>query len=43
MRFVASGTDVCRGAVEEVSDAELRDQLETPIVGPWRLTRLVQA
>ncbi|MFD8636140.1 SDR family oxidoreductase [Streptomyces sp. NPDC059533] len=29
------------GAVEEVSDAELRDQLETLVVGPWRLTRLV--
>ncbi|MGW6690886.1 SDR family oxidoreductase [Streptomyces sp. NPDC054961] len=29
------------GAVEEVSDSELRDQLETLIVGPWRLTRLV--
>lgn len=29
------------GAVEEVSDAELRDQLETLLVGPWRLTRLV--
>ncbi|WP_338674763.1 SDR family NAD(P)-dependent oxidoreductase [Streptomyces sp. SCSIO 30461] len=28
-------------AVEEVSDAELRDQLETLLVGPWRLTRLV--
>ncbi|MFJ3233802.1 SDR family oxidoreductase [Streptomyces sp. NPDC086787] len=29
------------GAVEEVSDHELRDQLETFLVGPWRLTRLV--
>ncbi|MFI9064381.1 SDR family oxidoreductase [Streptomyces sp. NPDC053429] len=29
------------GAVEEVSDTELRDQLETLVVGPWRLTRLV--
>ncbi|KMO94974.1 SDR family oxidoreductase [Streptomyces roseus] len=29
------------GAVEEVSDVELRDQLETLVVGPWRLTRLV--
>ncbi|MEV7169383.1 SDR family oxidoreductase [Streptomyces sp. NPDC093224] len=29
------------GAVEEVSDSELRDQLETLVVGPWRLTRLV--
>lgn len=29
------------GAVEEVSDAELRDQLETLVVGPWRLARLV--
>ncbi|MFF7333513.1 SDR family NAD(P)-dependent oxidoreductase [Streptomyces sp. NPDC008150] len=29
------------GAVEEVSDGELRDQLETLVVGPWRLTRLV--
>ncbi|MFJ9344671.1 SDR family oxidoreductase [Streptomyces sp. NPDC101733] len=29
------------GAVEEVSDAELREQLETLVVGPWRLTRLV--
>ncbi|MFG2608483.1 SDR family oxidoreductase [Streptomyces sp. NPDC048514] len=29
------------GAVEEVSDAELRDQLEILLVGPWRLTRLV--
>ncbi|MFE4860489.1 SDR family oxidoreductase [Streptomyces sp. NPDC056670] len=29
------------GAVEEVSDAELRDQLETLLVGPWRLTRRV--
>ncbi|MFF8833146.1 SDR family oxidoreductase [Streptomyces sp. NPDC015131] len=29
------------GAVEEVSDAELRDQLDILLVGPWRLTRLV--
>ncbi|WP_424216421.1 SDR family oxidoreductase (plasmid) [Streptomyces sp. BI20] len=29
------------GAVEEVSDAELRDQLEVLVVGPWRMTRLV--
>jgi NAD(P)-dependent dehydrogenase (short-subunit alcohol dehydrogenase family) len=29
------------GAVEEVCDDELRDQLETLVVGPWRLTRLV--
>ncbi|WUH89430.1 SDR family oxidoreductase [Streptomyces sp. NBC_00433] len=29
------------GAVEEVSDQELREQLETLVVGPWRLTRLV--
>jgi NAD(P)-dependent dehydrogenase (short-subunit alcohol dehydrogenase family) len=29
------------GAVEEVDDDELRDQLETLIVGPWRLIRLV--
>ncbi|MFE7512106.1 SDR family oxidoreductase [Streptomyces sp. NPDC057540] len=29
------------GAVEEVSDAELREQLEVLLVGPWRLTRLV--
>ncbi|GAA3148202.1 SDR family oxidoreductase [Streptomyces echinatus] len=29
------------GAVEEVSDTELRDQLETLLIGPWRLTRLV--
>ncbi|GGZ95523.1 SDR family NAD(P)-dependent oxidoreductase [Streptomyces subrutilus] len=29
------------GTVEEVSDAELRDQVETLLVGPWRLTRLV--
>jgi NAD(P)-dependent dehydrogenase (short-subunit alcohol dehydrogenase family) len=29
------------GAVEEVSDAELRDQLEMLVVGPWRLARLV--
>jgi len=28
------------GAVEEVSDEELRDQLETLVVGPWRLARL---
>ncbi|HEU5356668.1 MAG TPA: SDR family NAD(P)-dependent oxidoreductase [Actinocrinis sp.] len=29
------------GAVEEICDDELRDQLETLIVAPWRLTRLV--
>ncbi|MFE1230006.1 SDR family oxidoreductase [Streptomyces sp. NPDC059442] len=29
------------GAVEEVSDTELRDQLEILLVGPWRLSRLV--
>jgi NAD(P)-dependent dehydrogenase (short-subunit alcohol dehydrogenase family) len=29
------------GAVEEVSDDELRAQLETLVVGPWRLARLV--
>ncbi|WP_258177192.1 SDR family oxidoreductase [Streptomyces solincola] len=29
------------GAVEEVSDDEVRDQLETLVVGPWRLIRLV--
>ncbi|MEU6239178.1 SDR family oxidoreductase [Kitasatospora sp. NPDC047058] len=29
------------GAVEEVTDGELRDQLETLVVGPWRLARLV--
>ncbi|GAA5021216.1 SDR family oxidoreductase [Kitasatospora paranensis] len=29
------------GAVEEISDDELRDQLETLVVGPWRLARLV--
>ncbi|MFF7993596.1 SDR family NAD(P)-dependent oxidoreductase [Kitasatospora xanthocidica] len=29
------------GAVEEVGDEELRDQLETLVVGPWRLARLV--
>ncbi|MFC9330295.1 SDR family oxidoreductase [Kitasatospora sp. NPDC057015] len=29
------------GAVEEVSDAELREQLEVLVVGPWRLTREV--
>ncbi|MEU3461952.1 SDR family oxidoreductase [Streptomyces sp. NPDC006733] len=29
------------GAVEEVSDAELREQLEILVVGPWRLSRLV--
>ncbi|MFD9377455.1 SDR family oxidoreductase [Streptomyces sp. NPDC059999] len=29
------------GTVEEVSDAELRDQIETLLVGPWRLARLV--
>jgi NAD(P)-dependent dehydrogenase (short-subunit alcohol dehydrogenase family) len=28
------------GAVEEVGDDELRDQLETLVIGPWRLTRL---
>lgn len=28
------------GAVEEVGDDELRDQLETMVVGPWRLIRL---
>ncbi|MFJ8622700.1 SDR family oxidoreductase [Kitasatospora sp. NPDC093550] len=28
------------GTVEEVGDAELRDQLETLVVGPWRLARL---
>ncbi|MFF2044117.1 SDR family oxidoreductase [Kitasatospora sp. NPDC058170] len=28
------------GAVEEVGDEELRDQLETLVVGPWRLARL---
>jgi NAD(P)-dependent dehydrogenase (short-subunit alcohol dehydrogenase family) len=28
------------GAVEEVSDEELRDQLESLVVGPWRLARL---
>ncbi|MFD9130244.1 SDR family oxidoreductase [Kitasatospora sp. NPDC059571] len=28
------------GTVEEVSDDELRDQLETLVVGPWRLARL---
>ncbi|MFE6709821.1 SDR family oxidoreductase [Streptomyces sp. NPDC057695] len=28
------------GAVEEVSDAELREQLEILVVGPWRLARL---
>ncbi|MFB6622627.1 SDR family oxidoreductase [Streptomyces sp. NPDC056374] len=28
------------GAVEEVSDAELREQLEILLVGPWRLARL---
>ncbi|WP_051816930.1 SDR family oxidoreductase [Kitasatospora sp. NRRL B-11411] len=29
------------GAVEEVSDAELREQLEVLAVAPWRLARLV--
>ncbi|WP_330299661.1 SDR family oxidoreductase [Streptomyces sp. NBC_00503] len=29
------------GAVEELSDAEVRDQLEILVVGPWRLARLV--
>lgn len=29
------------GAVEEISDDELRDQLEVLVVGPWRLTREV--
>ncbi|SHN09587.1 SDR family oxidoreductase [Actinacidiphila paucisporea] len=29
------------GAVEEVSDQELREQLETLAIGPWRLARLV--
>ncbi|MEU6343459.1 SDR family oxidoreductase [Streptomyces sp. NPDC046977] len=29
------------GALEEVSDDELRDQLEVLTVAPWRLTRLV--
>lgn len=29
------------GTVEEVGDDELRDQLETLVVGPWRLARLV--
>jgi NAD(P)-dependent dehydrogenase (short-subunit alcohol dehydrogenase family) len=29
------------GAVEEVGDAELREQLEVLLVGPWRLVRLV--
>jgi len=29
------------GAVEEVCDDELRDQLEAQVVGPWRLIRLV--
>ncbi|WP_407914781.1 SDR family oxidoreductase [Kitasatospora sp. NE20-6] len=28
------------GTVEEVGDEELRDQLETLVVGPWRLARL---
>jgi NAD(P)-dependent dehydrogenase (short-subunit alcohol dehydrogenase family) len=28
------------GAVEEVGDDELRDQLETLVTGPWRLIRL---
>ncbi|MER5864859.1 SDR family oxidoreductase [Kitasatospora sp. NPDC002040] len=29
------------GAVEEVADEELREQLETLVVGPWRLIRAV--
>ncbi len=29
------------GAVEEIRDEELRDQLETLVVAPWRLARLV--
>ncbi|MEV4557527.1 SDR family oxidoreductase [Kitasatospora sp. NPDC049285] len=29
------------GAVEEISDAELREQLEVLAVAPWRLSRLV--
>ena len=29
------------GAVEETGDAELRDQFETLVFGPWRLVRLV--
>lgn len=29
------------GAVEETDDAELRDQFETLVFGPWTLTRLV--
>lgn len=29
------------GAVEEVGDEELREQLETLVVGPWRLVRAV--
>ncbi|MFE9428677.1 SDR family oxidoreductase [Kitasatospora sp. NPDC006697] len=29
------------GAVEEVTDEELREQLEVLLVGPWRLARLV--
>ena len=29
------------GAVEEVTDDELRDQLESLVVGPWRLVRAV--
>jgi len=29
------------GAVEEVGDDELRDQLEAQLIGPWRLIRLV--
>ncbi|MFF5637071.1 SDR family NAD(P)-dependent oxidoreductase [Streptomyces sp. NPDC012825] len=29
------------GAVEEISDAEIRDQTETLLIGPWRLIRLV--
>jgi NAD(P)-dependent dehydrogenase (short-subunit alcohol dehydrogenase family) len=29
------------GSVEEVSDQEIRDQLETNLLGPWRLLRMV--
>ncbi|MFJ5934058.1 SDR family oxidoreductase [Streptomyces sp. NPDC093071] len=29
------------GAAEEVSDGEIRDQMETLLIGPWRLVRLV--
>src|ERR1051326_4071844 len=29
------------GSVEEVSEPEVRDQLETNLYGPWRLLRLV--